>query len=365
MTNTGLPWARRAAVAVALLALSPLPARAAGKKPGSPASDASGASSTPLRDRAGTEPLPVILSEAASVNDFVLFANGGGWDGNWYVGHNTCWISRLPPAPPGVYKRAFLGAKLGRMKTESVPGRPSWEKRPVPGEVDIAVAPEPRWPQSRRALLARTDDIPLEGDSENAVEGVGESRWFWVEVPVGSISTKGDNYVALFSPSPGLADARSAPILAAAWGDTRQNTWLSSNAKGEPPFSGYEALKTTVTYFEPAIAIKLVPPSARTVEVALVSPPAPRTVLSDKVALSAAVRGENVEAAWIEFSTDSRVWRPLSPSLRGAPYDFTVRRKDLPEGPVRLRAAAKDAWENRGASEPITVVVPPPPSGKK
>lgn len=70
-------------------------------------------------------PLPaekvLFLTELPNPNDYTLFANGGGWDGNWYVGYNTCWISELPAIPQTGFTRAFLGARLGRMKTEAAP----------------------------------------------------------------------------------------------------------------------------------------------------------------------------------------------------------------------------------------------------
>lgn len=309
---------------------------------------------------------PVYLAEVSNPNDFVLFANGGGWDGNWFVGYNTCWVSKLPAAPAGEYKRAFIGAKLGRMKTESIPGRPSWEKRPIPGEVNIAVAQEPLWPQSRRFVLTETGAIPLEGDAENAVEGVGESNWFWVEVPVRFVSTERENYVALYSPTPALSKAARAPVLAAAPGDTRQNTWLNSTVKGEPPFNREDALKTPVTYFEPAIAIKLVPVNREEVEVRLRRrPPEDDHLLEDKVELSADVHGKGIQSVWVEYSTDTRVWRPAGLPLSGAPYIFTVKRGQLLEGANRVRVAATDVLENKGVSETLTFHVPPAAPAKK
>jgi hypothetical protein len=308
------------------------------------------------------------LAELPNINDFVLFANGG-WDGNWYVGYNNCWVSKLPPPPPGNYARAFLGARLGRMKTEPIPGRPSWERRPIPGEVDIAVSHEPLWPQSRRFLLADTRDIPLEGDAENAVEGVGEGRWFWVEVPLKYVSLESDNYVTLFSPSEKLSDAKHSPILAAGWGRSSEaNTWLNSTVQGEPPFQREDALKTGVSYFEPAIAIRLVAADAGSVSVTLNDPPASDTVLEDRLVLSASVQGTDVELAWVEFSTDTRAWHRAGRALVGAPYDFTVKREQLIPGEVYLRAAARDSRMNLGHSDTVSVRVPEPapaPAAKK
>ncbi|HRY28790.1 MAG TPA: hypothetical protein P5079_01995 [Elusimicrobiota bacterium] len=304
---------------------------------------------------------PVYLTEISNPNDFVLFANGG-WDGNWYVGYNTCWVSKLPPAPPGEYKSAFLGARLGRMKTESVPGRPPWEKRPIKGFINMAVADEPLWPQSRRFRLTETADIPLEGDAENAVEGVGESRWFWVEVPLKFISFEEDNYVALFSPSEALSSSARAPVLAAAWGDTRQNTWLNSTVKGEPPFTSTDALKTPVTYFEPAIAIKLVPVNDRRPDIRLLETPEEGATVQEKIFVSASVSGRDMAGVWVEFSTDTKNWRRAGSFLAIAPYVFTVKREQLLEGTVRLRVAAEDVMGNRAQSPIFSVRVPPPPS---
>ena len=66
-------------------------------------------------------PLPVYLSALSNLNDYSLFANGG-WDGNWYAGFNVCWMEQLPKPVQGNYVRAFIGAKLGRMKTRPIPG---------------------------------------------------------------------------------------------------------------------------------------------------------------------------------------------------------------------------------------------------
>ena len=66
---------------------------------------------------------PVFLASRSNPNEYSVFANNG-WDGNWYVGYDTAWIQKLPPLPGGNYARAFVGAKLGRMKTLPPAGRP-------------------------------------------------------------------------------------------------------------------------------------------------------------------------------------------------------------------------------------------------
>src|SRR5438552_1865059 len=65
---------------------------------------------------AQTSDYPVFVAQIPNPNDYVLFANSG-WDGNWYVGYNNGWVKKLPAVPNGNYARAYLGAKLGRMKT--------------------------------------------------------------------------------------------------------------------------------------------------------------------------------------------------------------------------------------------------------
>jgi hypothetical protein len=184
-------------------------------------------------------------------------------------------------------------------------------------------------------------------------------------VPVRFVSSEADNYVALYSPSQGLKDAAHAPVLAAGWGDTKNNTWLNSSVKGEPPFSREEALKTSVTYFEPAIAVKLVPANSGEVEVRLRGrPPEDDLVLEDKLELDAEVRGQDIRAAWVEFSTDTRVWRRAGPALSGAPFVFTVKRDQLLEGANRVRVAAVDELENKGVSGTFTLHVVPAPAKK-
>src|ERR1700733_113284 len=67
--------------------------------------------------------LPTFGSLLSNINDFEQFANGGP-DGNWFIGFNNAWIIKLPPVPMGNYTRAFIGAKIGRAKTQAKSGRP-------------------------------------------------------------------------------------------------------------------------------------------------------------------------------------------------------------------------------------------------
>ena len=129
---------------------------------------------------------PFILAAKANLNDFRYFANGG-FDAGWAVGYHTCWVIKLPTAPAGPWVRAFVGAKLGAAKTQTIPGRPGWDQQPVPGDIYVAIASEPAWPQNRRRLLVRAEDLPLAGHATYPLDGVGESRWFWPEIPLSEV----------------------------------------------------------------------------------------------------------------------------------------------------------------------------------
>src|SRR5579862_176481 len=103
---------------------------------------------------AATSDYPVFVAQIPNPNDYVLFANSG-WDGNWYVGYNNGWIKKLPPIPAGNYAHAYVGAKLGRMKTLPPVGKPP-EFNPIPGEIWIALSATPTWTTSQRLKLTTT-----------------------------------------------------------------------------------------------------------------------------------------------------------------------------------------------------------------
>ena len=75
------------------------------------------------------------------------------------------------------------------MKTLPPVGRPP-EFNPVPGDIWIAVSSTPSWKAAQRFKLTTTEDIPLDGSSEYAVENVGESQWFWAEVPLAAVKAE-------------------------------------------------------------------------------------------------------------------------------------------------------------------------------
>jgi hypothetical protein len=301
---------------------------------------------------------PVVLSALPNLNDFHMLASGGD-DQGWRVGYDTAWVIQLPPAPPGAWARAYVGAKLGRLKSAPVPGRPSWERRVPAGEVDVAVSQEPLWPHSRRLMLARAGDIPLEGEPGVALEGVGEARWFWAEIPLRLLSKDTPHFVTLFSPSVGLAGGRG-PVLAG--GMKRKdgkgaNLWIKTNARGQPPAGIAEALKTPVSSFEPAVALMLVPHVDGGPHVVLTGGPEEGSSPRDPFMVSVSVEGADVSRAWLEASADGQPWAPVGRPLWGPPFTFTARPAQLPSGEVRLRVSASDRWETRGSSSETTVVI--------
>jgi hypothetical protein len=321
------------------------------------------AGSFPIRaeEPKNTGTSPVFIAELPNPNDFTLFANGG-WDGNWYVGFNNCWMQKLPAPPEGNYKKAFVGARLGRMKNHTPPGKQPWEKEAFAGDIYIAVSDTPSWKRNDSFFLTTTKDIPFEPDPLNAVESTGDSRWFWVEVPVQKLNMKGDNFIAIWSPTPALTSVSSAPILAAGWGNKDANSWVSQEVKGMPPSSPSKALSTPITVFEPALALKLIPDnpahSAPKVSITQIAErkargkmPAPKAVWSE-------VEGQSVERAWIELSTDNAKWNRYGKYVWNAPFVFSIKSEEIPIGPggkTWVRVGAADTFEAISFSDPIDI----------
>src|SRR5262249_15526312 len=115
----------------------------------------------PLTAQSLSNDYPVYVLKVSNPNDYTLFANSGGWDGNWYVGYDTCWVKKLPAIPSGSYMRAYIGAKLGRMKLQPA-GKKPWEQKSIPGEIDMAISSTAAWTAVQRVRLTLTSDIPSE-----------------------------------------------------------------------------------------------------------------------------------------------------------------------------------------------------------
>ena len=339
---------------------------------------------------------PVIIAEVENLNDFGLFATSG-WDGNWYIGYNHAWVTKLPKAPEGSYAKAYLGAKLGRAKNvirrqlervrnhlERLKNLPK-EKReasakqlkygsfkemgekieelerklslPHSGKIYIGINSSPNWDESHSFLLVSEEDIPQEGDPEEALEGVGEARWFWVEVPLRLVSFDKENYVAIWSLDENLNSAQVSPILASAWGSKKANTWLDQESKGKPPSS----LSRSVTIFEPALAIRLVPPNDKMVSVEILDI-ADGQEIKEKMVVTASVSGGDIVRAWLEISRDKNSsgvqgWVRTGRPVFGAPYSITLDPGKLEQGIHYLRFGAEDFWGNVGYSRSIKVLV--------
>jgi hypothetical protein len=301
-------------------------------------------------------PMPVYIAELSNINDYTLFANSG-WDGNWYAGFNVCWMEEFAQPPKGKYSRAFIGAKLGRMKTRPAPGKPVWEKEAIPGEIYMSLSSTPSWKSNQRYFLTLTRDIPVEGDAENALESTGESRWFWVEVPIKAVNMNGANYAALYSPTEYFTSTSSSPAIAGGWGSQKVNSWLNNDVKGYPPINAKTSLKTPITVFEPAIAMKLIPEGAKQDIVVDISEIKDGKAQTSNKSVIANITGNQIEQVWLEVSVDGKYWEKQGRIIYSPPYILTLKADSLPQGKVQVRCAAADIWENKGYSVPIDISV--------
>ncbi|PIU82898.1 MAG: hypothetical protein COS68_06890 [Elusimicrobia bacterium CG06_land_8_20_14_3_00_38_11] len=314
---------------------------------------------------------PLYLCEAGNPNDYRLFANGGGWDGFWYVGYNRVWIEKIfIPGNLSEYKKVFIGAKLGRMKSKQVynNGKATLDKEAIPGDIFIAVSSTPSWKKSNWKFLTTTDNISFEGDNELAVEQVGESRWFWTEVRSDEINFGGENYIALWSTSAFLTDSSNSPIIAAAWGGKDANSFINDEIKGGPPqhFST-TTLKSPLTVFEPAIAIKFVPELSQNITVGLMGITEGEN-LAEKKVIYASVLGNEIQKVWLEISQDNKIWKKHGLISYTSPYIFSLNPKKLSldigygnkkraASALFIRVCATDIWENTGRSPSVKIFI--------
>lgn len=295
-------------------------------------------------------PVPVYVSLIPDLNQYYLYADGG-WDGSWYVGYNSCWIVKLPPAPPGNYAKAFIGAKLGRAKTTSIAGKP-WERIPCPGKIYMGLSQFPSFSSKRTYFLIEGGDIPLEPVPNDNIKGVGSSQWFWAEVPLKHISMDNPNFLAIWSSSEYFLSNSSSPILAGAESPRRmENVWLNRSIMGVPPRDVSEALETPVYYLQPAMVIKLIPQNEYKVLIRGFM----ARIDSRNIILSFSAIGQDVRAGWIELSHDKFYWQRISKVITRPPYSFTLKKDNLPDDVYYFRAAAVDTLENSAYSRIITI----------
>lgn len=294
--------------------------------------------------------LPTYLTLADSLHDYGRFADGGS-DSNWYVGFNNAWVVKLPPAPEGRWSRVFIGAKLGRAKTVARKDKP-WEHRVIPGKVYIGVSQRPAFSSEQSFFLVETSDIPVEPHESLYLPGVGQSEWFWAEVPRSLVSSERPNYLIVWSPNREFRSADTAPILAAAdsvrGGEPR--AWNNHTISGVPPRQEEGALPVPIT-LRPALAIKLVPPAATRVAVSAFSADSG----PDGVRARFAAEGRDVELAWVEASQDQLEWTRVSAYRRAPPFLFKMSPEAVAGKGSWLRARARDGWGNEGSSAPLFV----------
>lgn len=298
--------------------------------------------------------LPTFISLLPNINDFGQFADGGP-DGNWYVGFNNAWIVKLPPAPLGNFTRAFIGAKMGRAKSQAKSGKP-WEREALPGKIYMAISQTPSFSSEQSFFLAATSDIPLEPDPRVYTPGSGQSQWFWTEVPLASASTTEPNYLVVWSPTENFTGAASAPILAAGGpGGSRDisspQAWLNQNIQGVPPRTAIGALETPINNLSPALAIKLVPLNDAAVGIHECSAGLNGTNYIFRFSVDA----ENADLAWLEISQDQLDWQRISAYLRHPPYAVTFPQDRLPARGAYVRAVARDVLGNTGNCDPIFI----------
>lgn len=293
-------------------------------------------------------PVPVYFALARDLSRFYMYANGG-FNADWYVGYNNSWIVKLPPVPAGSYARAYIGAKLGRAKIASWPQ--GWDKTPVPGKIYMAVNQEPKFNSDNMYFLVDAADLPLEPLPNDSIEGVDSARWFWAEIPLPRVSYEKSNYLALWAAARAFVSSSSAPIVAAALSDDKEeNVWLNRSIRGNPP-SGEDVLETPISGIKPALAFKLVPQNEYKVFIKGFM----GEVTGDDILVSFSAIGEDIRAAWIEMSYDKFDWQRISRYMFRAPYFTSLKRGDLSKDLFYLRAAAVDGLENTGYSKEITI----------
>ncbi|MBI4064171.1 MAG: hypothetical protein HY401_07710 [Elusimicrobia bacterium] len=305
-----------------------------------------------------------------SPHDFDLFANAG-WDGNWYIGFNSMWIVELTPPPQKSYDRVFVGAKLGRAKTRSVAGRPPWIRSAIDCDIYIGAASTPAWKSPDSYFLTSCQDIPVEGNSQEAITGTGESRWYWREIPLSKIQINQKNYLAVWSTTAEIIDASSGPILAAGKTSGMQNAWLNRGILGAPPLDPQEALETRLNEFAPALAIKFIAsrgtPAADKISVELVS----FKENQENYVWEIQVQTKNLERVRPEISIDAVHWTAFGRPVFGPPLQVTVSKSRIHDEvslltPGNARTRAKQAyiritawneWEDSASTDKFTVII--------
>lgn len=297
-------------------------------------------------------PSPEYVSMLKDLNRYDMYANGG-WDGNWYVGYNSCWIVRVPPAPEGAYAKAYIGAKLGRSKSVPLPDKP-WERAAIAGKIMMAVGSSPSFTSQQSFLLVENQDIPREAGPKETLKEAGSAQWFWAEIPLSAVSFNQPNYLALWSVSEQMTGSETSPIVAGAEAKSLQGpaAWVNRSMMGTPPRDTDTALETPISGLLPALALKLIPRSVLPVKVENLN----MAVGENGAFVSFNAIGQDLRAAWVEISFDRFDWQRVSPILYHPPFTFTLPKDVIPENDrYFIRGVAVDSLETHGYSREMVV----------
>jgi hypothetical protein len=289
------------------------------------------------------------IAELPSPGEFTLFANGG-WTGNWYVGYNHGWVSELPPVKKEGFVKFYIGARIGRAKTnqqiKEVLSKNEESKddiAPGPYSILIGVSGSKEERPEKGLILTKTDRIPMEGSAVAALENVGESRWFWLEIDKKLLSSDFKNYIHLWSNDKELNSVETAPILAGGVGSNdRENSYLFK-------IDGEKKDIKTIKFFEPALAIKFVGNNV----------PVPKVEISNfgshpvdamKQIIETEVSGDYITEVGVQLDSGSG-WKNTEKVISNPPYNLIFNFKDLVPGKYKLRCFVKNWWEKISYSE--------------
>lgn len=293
-------------------------------------------------------PVPVYHSLEKNLSKYYLYADGG-FNADWYVGYNNCWVVKLPPVETSSFARAYIGAKLGRAKIISWPM--SWDQRPIPGKIYLALNNAPTFNSEHMYFLVDAADLPREPLPNDHLDGVDSSRWFWTEIQLSKLSADKPNYMALWSSSRYFTSSSSAPIVAAAKSDSvEEDVWLSRSIKGNPP-SGDGVFEIPISGLKPAIAVKLIPANDYKVFIKGFM----AELEEQSITASFTVIGEDIRATWLEISYDKFDWQRVTRYMFRAPYFWSFGREEISREMFYLRAAAVDNLENTGYSREVLI----------
>jgi len=297
-----------------------------------------------------TVSFPKYIALEPDLNQYYLYANGG-WDGNWYVGYNNCWIVKLPPISTKNHKKVYIGAKLGRAKTYPMENKP-WVKAPFEGKLFMAVSQNAQFSSQETYVLVNNKDIPLETPKKESLLKAGNSQWFWIEVPARKISATQPNYLALWSGTESFVNELTSPIVAGAVTNGGQSSaWLNRSIKGVPPRDISSSLETPLKGIAPAMAIKLVPQNNLKVEIKNFEVKRKK----NRLIISFNAHGQDIDRGWVELSHDKFNWAKFSRFVFNPPYSISIDIGDVPDSIFYLRASASDIMENTGHSQEIKI----------